>query len=175
MAEGPSLRTDPTAQPRFTAQLTFTTKHRVAPGARQAEGRRGDATEPEAQSFRDAIELGSSLRMLEHRVVAVTVEPGTSRPPDPHVSLICLEDGRRIPKTRAITNLRYGVESYYTEIDGVRARLRVVDPCSRCGGAYLRADDGATQPDRLMSLPPCVEEPPSPSGSEATILPPPVP
>ncbi|HLX35631.1 MAG TPA: hypothetical protein VKR30_10380 [Candidatus Limnocylindrales bacterium] len=111
--------------------------------------------------------------MAEHRVIGVGVEVSGSHPPDPHVSLICLDDGRRIPRARAITNLRYGVESYFTEIDGVRARLRVVDPCSRCGQAYLRADEDATQADSLMSLPPCSEEqPPSPSGSEATILPP---
>ena len=114
--------------------------------------------------------------MAEHRVIGIEVEQGSRHPPDPHVVRICLEDGRRIPKARAMTNLRYGVESYYTEVAGERARLRVVDPCSRCGEPYLRADEGATQPDRLMSLPPCGPEgPPSPSGSEATILPPPVP
>ena len=173
MAEGPSFRTDRTAKAPFTANLTFATSHRVAPGARQAESRRRDATTPEAQSFRAAIALGSNLRMIEHRVVSVVIEQGTAYPPDPHVSVICLEDGRRIPKARAMTNLRYGVEAYFAEVDGIRARLRVVDPCSRCGEPYLRADEGATQPDRLKSLPPCVEEDePSPSGSEATILPP---
>jgi hypothetical protein len=175
MERGIPSRVDDSAKTRHTAYSIDRTEHRVAPGARQAESRRGDATSPENLSFRAAIELGSSLRMGDYRVVAVKIEPGTSHPPDPHVAVICLEDGRRIPKARAMTNLRYGVEAYYTEIDGIRAHLRVVDPCSRCGEPFLRADENATLPDGLMSLPPCAEEPPSPSGSGATILPPPAP
>jgi len=175
MERGIQSRVEPISRPRFTAQLICRNEHRVAPGARQARSRRGDATSAETLSFREAISLGSQLRMGDHRVVAVEIEPGTSRPPDPHVSVICLEDGRRIPKARAMSNLRYGVEAYYTEVEGVRAHLRVVDPCSRCGEPFLRADENATLPDGLMSLPPCAEEPSSPSGSEATILPPPAP
>jgi hypothetical protein len=176
MAEESSSRTDLTAIPHITAHLTFAIDHRVAPGARQAESRRGAATTPDVRSFRDAISLGSQLRMGDHRVVAVEIEQGTTYPPDPHVAAICLEDGRRIPRVRAITNLRYGVERYFTEVEGVRAHLRVVDPCSRCGEAFLRADEGATLPDQLPSLPPCSEEErPSPSGTEGAILPPPEP
>jgi len=167
-------RSDLTASSRFTAQLTVATSKRVAPGARQAPPRGTAASEP--LTFRAAISLGSSLRMAEHRVVAVDIEQGTSSPLDPHVALLCLEDGRRIPRARAITNLRYGVEGYYTERDGARSRLRVVDPCSRCGEAYLRADEGATQADTLLSMPPCPPgQAPSPSGSEAENLPPPEP
>jgi hypothetical protein len=169
-------RAEPTAYSNLTAQLTFAQNNRVAPGARQAESRRGAATAQEGLSFRAAIALGSQIRIEDHRVVAVQIEDGTSHPPDPHVAAICLEDGRRIPKARAMTNLRYGVERYYTEVQGVRAHLRVVDPCSRCGKPFLRADEAATLPDQLMGLPPCSEEePPSPSGSEAAILPPPAP
>ncbi|HEX8025496.1 MAG TPA: hypothetical protein VF484_04750 [Candidatus Limnocylindrales bacterium] len=114
--------------------------------------------------------------MAEHRVIAVDLAPGTSWPLDPHVTVLCLEDGRRIPKARAITNIRYGVEGYFTERDGVRSRLRVVDPCSRCGEAYLRADEGATLADSLLGLPPCpTGQAPSPSGSEAANLPRPEP
>jgi hypothetical protein len=93
--------------------------------------------------------------MAEYRVVGVEIEQGSQRPADPHVVTVCLEDGRRIPRRRAISNIRYGIETYFTRRLGVRARLRVVEPCSRCGEAYLRADEGATQPDSLMSLPPC--------------------
>ncbi|HKA66822.1 MAG TPA: hypothetical protein VKG03_02825 [Solirubrobacterales bacterium] len=93
--------------------------------------------------------------MAEHRVVGVEIEGGSERVGDPHVTFLCLEDRRRLPTVRAISNLRYGVESYYTEIAGVRAHLRVVGPCSRCGEAYLRADEGATLPDSLLSVPPC--------------------
>jgi hypothetical protein len=130
---------------------------RAAPGARQLVApRRGSvASRERVGSFRNAIALGSQLRMAEYRVIAVEVEEGSSRPADPHVVTLCLEDGRRIPRLRAISNLRYGVEAYFTERVGQRARLRVVEPCSRCGEAYLRADEGATLPDSLMSLPPC--------------------
>ena len=172
MAEASHSRTDLTANP-FTAHLTVASSNRVAPGARQAPPR-GAASE--SLTFRAAISLGSSLRRIEHRVVGIEVDEGTGSVPDPHAALLCLEDGRRIPKIRAITNLRYGVEAYFTERDGVRSRLRVVDPCSRCGEAYLRADEGATQADTLLSLPPCPPgQAPSPSGSEAANLPPPEP
>ena len=93
--------------------------------------------------------------MAEFRVVRVEIEGGSERVGDPHVSFLCLEDGWRVPTLRAISNLRYGVERYYTEAVGVRAHLRVVGPCSRCGDAYLRADEGATLPDSLFSLPAC--------------------
>jgi hypothetical protein len=91
--------------------------------------------------------------MAEHRVTGVEVED--SRPSDPHVAVLCLEDGRRVPKLRAMSNIRYGVEAYVAEQAGVRVRLRVVEPCSRCGEPYLRADADATTRDRLMNLPPC--------------------
>lgn len=172
MAEASHSRTDDTASGRLTAQLTFATGNRVAPGARQAPPR-GAASE--SLTFRAAISLGSSLRRIEHRVIGIELDAGTG-PADPHAAVLCLEDGRRIPKVRAITNLRYGVEAYFTERGGVRSRLRVVDPCSRCGEAYLRADEGATQADTLLSLPPCPPgQAPSPSGSEAANLPPPEP
>jgi hypothetical protein len=91
--------------------------------------------------------------MAEYRVTAVEVEHG--RPNDPHVAVLCLEDGRRIPKLRAMSNIRYGVEAYFAGEAEARARLRVVEPCSRCGEAYLRADGDATTRDRLMNLPAC--------------------
>ena len=93
--------------------------------------------------------------MATYQVVGVEIESGQSPRSDPHVVVLCLADGRRVPRLRAISNIHYGVEAYYTEADGMRARIRVVDPCSRCGEAYLRADEDATQPDVLMSLPPC--------------------
>ena len=96
MAEGPSFRTDRTATPHLTAQLVVRSQHRVAPEARQAPSRRRDATSSEALSFRAAMALGSQLRMSEHRVVGIEIEQGTAYPPDPHVAVICLEDGRRI-------------------------------------------------------------------------------
>jgi len=96
--------------------------------------------------------------MAEYRVVGVEIEGGSDRGGDPHVSFLCLEDGRRVPKLRAISNLRYGVEGYYTESAGVRAHLRAVGPCSRCGEPYLRADEGATVPDNLLNLPGCAQQ-----------------
>jgi len=97
--------------------------------------------------------------MAEYRVIGVEIEGASDPGGDPHVTVLCLADGRRVPKLRAISNLRYGVETYYAESAGVRARLRVVGPCSRCGEAYLRADEGATLPDSLLSLPACPPRP----------------
>jgi hypothetical protein len=106
-------------------------------------------------SVRVAVALGSKLRMAEYRVIGVEIAAGAERSGDPHAAFLCLEDGRRLPSTRAMSNLRYGVERYYTEAAGIQAHLRVVGPCSRCGEAYLRADEGATLPDNLLSLPAC--------------------
>lgn len=129
----------------------------AAPGARQARAPwRGTAASPEPyDSFRAAVALGSKLRMAEYRVIGVEIEGGSERAGDPHVTFLCLADDRRVPAARAISNLRYGVERYYVETAGVRAHLRVVGPCSRCGESYLRADEAATLPDRLLSLPAC--------------------
>jgi hypothetical protein len=93
--------------------------------------------------------------VLHHRVIRVEQgsDPGSHR--DPHVVTLCLEDGRRIPNLRAISNLKYGVEGYYTEAADRRARLRVVGPCSRCGLDYLRAEDEVSLKDTLLGLPDC--------------------
>lgn len=93
--------------------------------------------------------------MAEYRVVGVEIDSGSERLADPHATFICLADGRRLSSHRVISNLRYGVEQYYTEDAGIRAHVRVVGPCSRCGEAYLRADEGATLPDTLLSQPAC--------------------
>jgi hypothetical protein len=106
--------------------------------------------------------------MADHRVIGVERDPGSGYPRDPHVRLLCLEDGQRIPRLRAITNIKYGVASYHTDMAGVRARVRVVGPCSRCGEDYLRADDEATLRDTLLTLPECGPETP-PSASQAAV------
>jgi hypothetical protein len=93
--------------------------------------------------------------MAEYRVVGVDRETRTGNPRDPHVHLLCLEDGRRIPVLRAISNLKYGVETYYTEVAGSRAKVRAVGPCSNCGDDYLRADDERSLKDTLLALPGC--------------------
>ncbi len=102
--------------------------------------------------------------MAEYRVVGVEIEGGSERGGDPHVTFLCLEDGRRLPSPRVMSNLRYGIERYYTEVAGIRAHLRVVGPCSRCGEPYLRADEGATLPDNLLGLPGCPT--PRPAGTK---------
>ncbi len=93
--------------------------------------------------------------MLEHRVIGVEPELGSGDARDPHVAVLCLDDGRRMPNLRAISNIKYGIEAYYTEAVGRRARVRVVGPCDRCGLDYLRADDVQAHRDTLLTLPPC--------------------
>ena len=101
--------------------------------------------------------------MAQHLVIGIERDGG---PADPHVTSLCLEDGRRIPNLRAISNIRYGVEQYVTDANGRTARVRVVGPCSMCGVDYLRADDEATLRDTLLGLPVC---PPSRrAGARAT-------
>src|SRR4026209_1689453 len=110
MVGGDRTRTDSVT---LSAQASNT---RAAPGARQARApRKGAVASPEShESFRAAVALGSKLRMAEYRVVGVEIEGGSERGGDPHVTFLCLEDGRRVPRLRAISNLRYGVERYYT-------------------------------------------------------------
>src|SRR5206468_2959750 len=103
---------------------------------RAMTGRGGSRASNPKLSVRAAIRLGSLLRMTEYRVVGVSIDPGPDVAGDPHVVTLCLDDGRRVTRARAISNLRYGVEAYYAETGGTPARLRVVDPCSRCGRAY---------------------------------------
>jgi len=91
--------------------------------------------------------------MLQHRVIGIERDEGSGDPRDPHVAVLCLEDGRRIPGLRAISNIRYGVEAYHTEVDGRIAKVRVVGPCSSCGMDYLRAEDEMTFKDTLLTLP----------------------
>jgi hypothetical protein len=148
MAEAVRSRTESRNRP-------IAANSRAVPGARQLVAPRKGTAAPlkRTGSFRPAIALGSQRRMAEYRVIGVEVRD--SRRSDPHVAVLCLEDGRRVPKLRAMSNIRYGVEAYFAEDAGARLRLRVVDPCSRCGEAYLRADGDATMRDRLMNLPPC--------------------
>ena len=94
-------------------------------------------------------------QMLQTRVIGVELEGGSGDPRDSHAAVLCLEDGRRIPGLRAISNIKYGVEAYFTEIEGRIAKVRAVGPCSQCGLDYLRAEDEVTLKDTLMGLPGC--------------------
>lgn len=93
--------------------------------------------------------------MNQNRVTGIERGDGSGDPRDPHVVVLCLEDGRRVPNLRAISNIKYGVEAYHTTVDGRVARVRVVGPCSRCGLDYLRAEDEITLRDTLLGLPDC--------------------
>jgi len=72
-----------------------------------------------------------------------------------HITTLCLEDGRRVPKATAITNLESRLEQYYTYADGQRADVEVVQRCSRCNSKYLRTNRDTTIQDNLLSLPDC--------------------
>lgn len=90
--------------------------------------------------------------MGAHRVVAIEIgSPG--RRDDPHPATVQLDDGRQVSSDRVISDLRYGTESYFVDEDGQAIPVRIVDPCPRCGLAYLRADAAASGVDRLMRLP----------------------
>lgn len=72
-----------------------------------------------------------------------------------HITTLCLEDRRRVPKATAISNIELGLESYYTFADGQRANVEVVQRCSHCYAKYLRTDRDTTTKDNLLSLPDC--------------------
>lgn len=72
-----------------------------------------------------------------------------------HITALCLEDGRRVPKPTAISNIESGLESYYTIADGQRANVEVIQRCGRCSAKYLRTDRDTTTRDNLLSLPDC--------------------
>jgi hypothetical protein len=72
-----------------------------------------------------------------------------------HIGAICLEDGRKVPKTSAIHNIQAGIETYWTSADGLRANVQVAAQCSRCISPYLRTDRDTTTRDNLLSLPDC--------------------
>jgi hypothetical protein len=94
----------------------------------------------------------SSRSVPDLRVVAIEVAaPG--RPDDPHPAALQLANGRQIASTRAIINLRYGIETYHVAVEGRAYRVRTVGPCPRCGLENLRADDEARAADQLMRLP----------------------
>jgi Protein of unknown function (DUF3892) len=72
-----------------------------------------------------------------------------------HISTLCLEDRRRVPKATAISNIESRLETYYTSAEGQRANVEVVGRCSRCYAKYLRTDRDTTTKDNLLSLPDC--------------------
>ncbi len=72
-----------------------------------------------------------------------------------HITKLCLEGGRQVAKANAISNIEYGVETYYTYADGQRANVEVVQRCARCYAKYLRTDRDTTTKDNLLSLPNC--------------------
>jgi hypothetical protein len=108
-----------------------------------------------------AAAYGRLLQMREVRVVAIEIgSPG--RGDDPHPAALQLADGRQLSSQRVINNLRHGIEAYVVEEGGRRSPVRIVRACPRCGLDYLRADDDATGPDRLMRLPSSPFGPPLP-------------
>lgn len=72
-----------------------------------------------------------------------------------HIETLCLEDGRRVAKATAISNIENNVESYYTMADGEKAKVKVVQRCDRCASKYLRTDRDRTAKDNLLEMPDC--------------------
>jgi hypothetical protein len=72
-----------------------------------------------------------------------------------HITTLCLEDRRQVPKATAIAYIESKFETYYTFADGQRANVEVVQRCSRCYAKYLRTDRDTTVKDNLLELPDC--------------------
>ena len=72
-----------------------------------------------------------------------------------HIAALCLEDRRRVPKAKAIANIKSGLETYYTYAGGLRAEVEVASRCSRCSSEFLRTNRDTTTKNNLLELPDC--------------------
>lgn len=93
--------------------------------------------------------------MASYRVTRTDKETAWGGGQHRHIAGLCLEAGRRVAKNTAISNIRTGVETYYTYERGLRANVEVVTRCEKCADAYLRTDADTTTKNNLLELPDC--------------------
>jgi Protein of unknown function (DUF3892) len=93
--------------------------------------------------------------LAAHRVVKTDKGSESAGGYHRHIVALCLEGGRRVPKSTAISNIEGRVESYYTNAGGQQANVEVVQRCIRCSSKYLRTDRDSTIKDNLLELPDC--------------------
>lgn len=90
--------------------------------------------------------------MADFQIVAVRTEPSASGTHE-HIARVKTRYGADIARSTVVNDIRYGSDTYYTEILGFRADVIVVE-CPHCTfGDYIKTTADATTADNLLSLP----------------------
>jgi Protein of unknown function (DUF3892) len=86
------------------------------------------------------------------QIVAVRTEDSESGQHE-HISMVKTSGGGEWTRETVIYDIRHGSDSYYTEVDGTRAEVIVVE-CPRCTFSdYIKTTADDTTADNLLSLP----------------------
>jgi hypothetical protein len=90
--------------------------------------------------------------MASFQIVAVRTESSASGLHE-HISAVKTSGGGEWSRSTVVYDIRHGTDSYYTEVNGNRADVIVVD-CPYCNFSdYIRTTADATTADNLLSLP----------------------
>jgi Protein of unknown function (DUF3892) len=91
--------------------------------------------------------------MASSQIVAVRTEDSETGSHE-HISRVKLRYGAELPRSIVVNDIRSGNDSYYTEADGSRAQVVVVD-CPYCihFHDYIKTRADSTTADNLLSLP----------------------
>lgn len=70
-----------------------------------------------------------------------------------HISAVMLKYGAELPRRTVVNDIRYGTDSYFTEVAGARADV-IVRECPYCTFSdYIKTTADYTTADNLLSLP----------------------
>lgn len=90
--------------------------------------------------------------MASFQIVAVHTEDSDSGTHE-HISKVKLRYGAELARSTVVNDIRYGNDSYYTEVDGDEADVIVVE-CPTCTfGDYITTAPDSTTTNNLLSLP----------------------
>jgi hypothetical protein len=86
------------------------------------------------------------------QIVAVRTEPSASGLHE-HISMVKTSGGGEWSRDEVIKDINAGTYSYYTEVDGSKAEVIVVE-CPNCTfDDYIKPTADSTTADNLLSLP----------------------
>lgn len=90
--------------------------------------------------------------MASFQIVAVRTDLSESGLHE-HISEVKTSGGGEWSRATVVKDIREGTDSYYTEVDGSKADVIVVE-CPRCDfGDYIKTTADSTTADNLLSLP----------------------
>jgi Protein of unknown function (DUF3892) len=91
--------------------------------------------------------------VADFQIVEVHTEPSSVGGHHEHIAAVKLRYGAVLPRSIVIQDIRYGTDSYYTYVDGVRADV-TVGGCPCCTyGDYITTVPDYTPENNLLSLP----------------------